>query len=179
MYSSNSVLGNRNGAAAQQTAEELCRTGGDAHAWEVDLSEGAQAEAIIASAAEKMGRIDVLVNNAATYAARNFYEMTREEWRQVLDTNLTAYFALRPRRGPRNAQARRQYRQHLLRTSPDFRAELRRLRRFERGCGAVDAQSRHRVGSGQHRGELHQSRIHPHALVHHQWRGRNHNAQLY
>ncbi len=82
----------RNGAAAQQTAEELCRTGGDAHAWEVDLSEGAQAEATIATAARIMGRIDILVNNAATYAPRNFYDMSPEEWHKVLDTNLTAYF---------------------------------------------------------------------------------------
>ncbi len=82
----------RQGAAAQQTAEELRRPGAEAHAWEVDLSDGARAEAVIAEAAERMGRVDVLVNNAATYAPRNFYEMTREEWQRVLDTNLTAYF---------------------------------------------------------------------------------------
>ncbi len=97
----------RNGTAAQQAAEELRYAGGDAHAWEVDLSDGAQAEATVASAAQKMGRIDVLVNNAATYAPRDLDEMTREEWRKVLDTNLTAYFlcaraaarAMRPQGG--------------------------------------------------------------------------------
>ncbi len=82
----------RNRQAAEEAAYDLARGGADAHAWEVDLSDGADAEAAIVQAGEKMGRIDVLVNNAATYVPRNFYEMSRDEWRNVLDTNLTAYF---------------------------------------------------------------------------------------
>ncbi len=82
----------RNGPAAQETAEELRRAGAGAQAWEVDLADGAAAEAVVAQVAAQMGRIDVLVNNAATYVLRSFDEMTREEWQKVLDTNLTAYF---------------------------------------------------------------------------------------
>jgi NAD(P)-dependent dehydrogenase (short-subunit alcohol dehydrogenase family) len=82
----------RNGAAAREAAEELRQTGADAQAWEIDLAQGAAAEATIVAVAERTGRIDILVNNAATYVLRDFYEMTREEWQAVLDTNLTAYF---------------------------------------------------------------------------------------
>ncbi len=82
----------RNGVAAQETAKDLDRTGADAQAWEIDLSNGAAAEATIATVAEQMGRIDILVNNAATYVLRDFYQMAREEWQKVMDTNLTAYF---------------------------------------------------------------------------------------
>ncbi|PYV18234.1 MAG: NAD(P)-dependent oxidoreductase [Acidobacteria bacterium] len=82
----------RNGAAARETVENLRRAGAEAGAWEVDLAEGAVTETIIANVAAEMGRIDVLVNNAATYVLRSFAQMTREEWQKVLDTNLTAYF---------------------------------------------------------------------------------------
>lgn len=82
----------RSGAAARETADDLRQTGADALAWEIDLAQGSAAEATIAAVAERMGSIDILVNNAATYVLRDFYRMTREEWQTVLDTNLTAYF---------------------------------------------------------------------------------------
>ncbi len=82
----------RNGPAARETAQDLQRAGARAQAWEVDLSNGAAAEASIAQVARAMGRIDVLVNNAATTVVRSFYDMTYEEWQKVVDTNLTAYF---------------------------------------------------------------------------------------
>lgn len=82
----------RNGELARQVANDIMQPGAVAEAWEVDLSDGAAAEAAVAKVGQKMGRVDVLVNNAATYVLRNFYEMTREEWQKVLDTNLTAYF---------------------------------------------------------------------------------------
>lgn len=82
----------RDGVAANKVAREIEQPGAIAEAWEVDLSDGAAGEAAVANVARKMGRIDILVNNAATYMLRNFYEMTREEWQKVLDTNLTAYF---------------------------------------------------------------------------------------
>ncbi len=44
------------------------------------------------SVAAQWGRIDILVNNAAIHVTRSFEEMTADEWRKVLDTNLTAYF---------------------------------------------------------------------------------------
>jgi NAD(P)-dependent dehydrogenase (short-subunit alcohol dehydrogenase family) len=47
---------------------------------------------VVAKVAEQMGRIDVLVNNAATYILRSFNQMAREDWQKVLDTNLIAYF---------------------------------------------------------------------------------------
>jgi NAD(P)-dependent dehydrogenase (short-subunit alcohol dehydrogenase family) len=82
----------RNAPAARETAQDLRRAHAEAQAWEVDLADGESAEAVVSKVAEQMGRIDVLVNNAATYVLRSFDEMTRDEWQQVLDTNLTAYF---------------------------------------------------------------------------------------
>ena len=81
----------RNAAAAHETAAEVGETRGAALAWEVDLS-GEAAEAAVQEVGRQVGRLDILVNNAATYLLRSFDEIRREEWQQVLDTNLTAYF---------------------------------------------------------------------------------------
>jgi len=82
----------RNGESALKTVQEIRGTGGEAHPWTIDLSEVEAIDAVIANTAELMGRIDILVNNAATYVLRDFDQVTYEEWLKVLNTNLTAYF---------------------------------------------------------------------------------------
>jgi len=82
----------RNGPAAREVEREIRALGREAHVWEVDLSAGAPAEETVVQVAQRLARIDILVNNAATYCLREFDELTREEWQRVLDTNLTAYF---------------------------------------------------------------------------------------
>ncbi len=78
--------------AAREVEREIRNAGREAGTWEVDVSDGAKAERTVAEVAQRFGRVDVLINNAATYVLRTFDEMTREEWLKVLDTNLTAYF---------------------------------------------------------------------------------------
>jgi NAD(P)-dependent dehydrogenase (short-subunit alcohol dehydrogenase family) len=80
------------GIAIRNYAEELTSQGCHARGWEVDVSDGETLEEIIAHAAGELGRLDILVNNAATYVPKLLDELTREEWWHVLDTNLTAYF---------------------------------------------------------------------------------------
>jgi NAD(P)-dependent dehydrogenase (short-subunit alcohol dehydrogenase family) len=46
----------------------------------------------VAELADALGGLDVLVNNAGTGASTPFLETTLEEWRHVLDVNLTAPF---------------------------------------------------------------------------------------
>jgi NAD(P)-dependent dehydrogenase (short-subunit alcohol dehydrogenase family) len=82
----------RNGGAAEATVQDLVQAGQHAQAWVVDLADGAATESTIGRVAQQMGRIDVLVNNAATYVLSSFYDVSRAEWQKVLDTNLTAYF---------------------------------------------------------------------------------------
>src|SRR5271170_1506627 len=53
------------------------------------LSEVQQA---IAQAVEKMGAIDVLVNNAGISIRHNFLDITPQEWTRVLAVNLTGVF---------------------------------------------------------------------------------------
>lgn len=82
----------RNGESALKTVQEIRGSGGEAQHWIVDLSEVDTVDAVVANATEVMGRIDILINNAATFVQRDFDKLTYEEWLRVLNTNLTSYF---------------------------------------------------------------------------------------
>lgn len=43
---------------------------------------------------ETFGRLDVIVNNAAIGVFKNFLDLTVNEWRRVIDVNLTGYFLM-------------------------------------------------------------------------------------
>ena len=68
-----------------------------AHVLPCDLSDAAAVEALPKRAAEAMGAVDVLVNNAGITRDQIFMRMRDEEWQAVLDVNLTA--AMRLSRG--------------------------------------------------------------------------------
>ena len=57
-----------------------------------DVTSSAQVDALIASAHARMGRIDVLVNNAGLGGQTPVADMTDEEWDRVLDVTLTSVF---------------------------------------------------------------------------------------
>lgn len=78
--------------SGHRTASEIKSTGAEAHALDVDLGDGANTEAAVAKAAQVLGGVDILVNNAATCISRDFFETSRDEWHRVMDVNLTAYF---------------------------------------------------------------------------------------
>ncbi len=60
-----------------------------------DVSDAGQASKLIAEVAEKFGRIDVLVNNAAYQKYyQSIEEITLEEWRKTFATNVDAPFHL-------------------------------------------------------------------------------------
>lgn len=82
----------KDGESARKVASEAGRGGNKVVAIEVDLADGEKAENAVRQATQSLGRLDVLVNNAAMYVPRDFFEMSRAEWQRVLDVNLTAYY---------------------------------------------------------------------------------------
>lgn len=57
----------------------------------VDLADREQRREIVPDAVERLGRVDLLVNNAAYHGPRvGFLELPLPEWDRVLETNLTA-----------------------------------------------------------------------------------------
>jgi sorbitol-6-phosphate 2-dehydrogenase len=57
-----------------------------------DVTKFEQLEEAANRTVEKFGRIDILVSNAAILIAKAITEFTPEEWRKMIDVNLTGYF---------------------------------------------------------------------------------------
>jgi 3-oxoacyl-[acyl-carrier protein] reductase len=83
------VVNSRERARAQAVAGRL---GERAIAFEADIREPAQVEAMAAAAVERFGRLDVWVNNAGVNAIGPAADLDVEEWRRVIDTNLNGCF---------------------------------------------------------------------------------------
>jgi 2-deoxy-D-gluconate 3-dehydrogenase len=64
----------------------------DAVALEADLKDEKACRSMVEEAAQRLGRLDILVNNAGTNIRKRPEEYTLDEWKLVLDTNLTSAF---------------------------------------------------------------------------------------
>ncbi len=78
--------------AADKTAAVLREAGHDVQGDTVDLSDAEAAGAWVQSAAERLGGIDVLYNNAAGFGFAPFAEMTHELFSHVLNVELKLVF---------------------------------------------------------------------------------------
>ena len=94
----------------------------------VDVTDPEAAERIVATCAEQMGGIDVLVNNAGTSFARGLDELTDEDWQGQWELHVMAPMRLMRAAAPRMAAARRRAdRQRLLERRQAPVADQRRL----------------------------------------------------
>jgi 3-oxoacyl-[acyl-carrier protein] reductase len=82
-------------ATRVEALEALARDlGGDAKVLPCDLNNGEATEALVKQAEEALGRVDILINNAGITRDNLMMRMKDEEWRQVLEVNLSAGFRL-------------------------------------------------------------------------------------
>src|SRR5260221_461824 len=58
----------------------------------VDVLEESSCKNMVSQAAEKLGRLDILVNNAGMNIRKPPQELSLEDWKRVMDTNLTSAF---------------------------------------------------------------------------------------
>ena len=80
------------GANAAETAAAIVESGGRAESFTVDVTDTASVGALFGSVVERHGRVDVLVNNAGIARDQLMLRMKREDWDEVLQTNLTGAF---------------------------------------------------------------------------------------
>jgi NAD(P)-dependent dehydrogenase (short-subunit alcohol dehydrogenase family) len=77
---------------AEETARTIRAAGGEAAVIGADVSVTAEAVGLIDEAVERLGRIDVLVNNAGRSRFNWALEITEEDWEDVVGTNLRGAF---------------------------------------------------------------------------------------
>ncbi len=82
----------RSSDAAEATVEEITKARGEAIAVQADVSQGAEVDNLIKTTLDKLGRIDVLVNNAGITKDTLLLRMKPEQWQAVIDLNLTGVF---------------------------------------------------------------------------------------
>src|SRR5271156_572570 len=68
---------------------ELESAGRRALSVKLDVNDRASVEAAVEEAEEKLGAIDILINNAGSADTQSFLDMSEEGWRNVVDTDLT------------------------------------------------------------------------------------------
>lgn len=79
----------RNIEARERVTKELPRL---TAAIDADVSNLEQVRAAVGEAVERMGSIDVLINNAGISIRHDFLDITPEDWHEVLSVNLTGVF---------------------------------------------------------------------------------------
>lgn len=84
------MVAGRNEAKNAAAVADLAALGAQAGSVVVDVTDEASIRAMVATTAERFGRLDILVNNAGTNI-RNRPEVYRmEDWQTVISTNLTS-----------------------------------------------------------------------------------------
>ena len=81
------VIADVNLDAAQETVDAITGDGGGAIAVRTDVSDQAQAQAMVDAAVERFGGLDILVNNAGVGKIIPFLETTEADWDFMFDIN--------------------------------------------------------------------------------------------
>jgi glucose 1-dehydrogenase len=74
------------------TVELITGSGGSALYLPTDISDWRAVDALVAAVVDRFGRLDIMVNNAATYTSTNLIETTPEQWSRVMAVNVTGFF---------------------------------------------------------------------------------------
>ena len=157
-------------AEAQKTAMELAQSSGRrVIAVQTDVTDPVQVQEMVDTVTGELGGLEAAFCNAGICLNVPAEEMSYEQWRKVLDVNLTGVFLTAQAAGKIYAGPRRrlhhQYRLHV-------RAHCQRsaapvcLQRVESRRDSADKVPGHRVGKTGSPGEFHQSRVYGHRADH-------------
>lgn len=81
-----------NAESAQKVATEIAKIGGRAHVMQVDVSEEESVKSAFSQALEQMHTVDILINCAGYGRSSRIQDLTLEQWRRLLDVNMTGTF---------------------------------------------------------------------------------------
>jgi len=82
------VLGARRSDRLQSLADELSGSGGKALAVATDVTHRNQVKRLVDAAAQKFGRVDVMINNAGIMPRAPLERLTIDDWDRTIDVNI-------------------------------------------------------------------------------------------
>jgi 2-dehydro-3-deoxy-D-gluconate 5-dehydrogenase len=86
------AVAGRNQEKNTEVAGELAALGIPTAAVQADVRDEASCRAMVEETAGRLGRLDILINNAGTNIRKAPETYSLDEWREVLETNLTSVF---------------------------------------------------------------------------------------
>lgn len=81
-----------NPESAEEVVREAMRCGSRVYAYQADVSQEDQVQAMFKRMYQVFGTIDILVNNAGLQQDAPFEQMTLQQWNKVININLTGQF---------------------------------------------------------------------------------------
>jgi 3-oxoacyl-[acyl-carrier protein] reductase len=95
----------RNAEAAHGVVAAITAAGGEALAYKADVTDEAAVVGMVEACLERWGRLELLVNNAGITADAPTMRLKEEQWRAVIETNLSGVFlCCRAALGPMRAR---------------------------------------------------------------------------
>ena len=82
---------------ARETCERLRALGRRAEAIPADVSQAAEVERLVSTVEERLGPVEILVNNAGITRPQPLEEITEKDWDELLGTNLKSVFLVTQR----------------------------------------------------------------------------------
>ncbi|TMR06930.1 SDR family oxidoreductase [Actinomadura soli] len=82
------------GPAGRALEAEIGSAGGQAHLIEADVSRADDVRRYVATAAERLGGVDILFNHAGTVLVERLIDTSEEDWNRLLAINVTSMFLM-------------------------------------------------------------------------------------
>ena len=86
------ILASRSMDLLSAIADSINNNGGQALAMKVDVRRSESIQAVVDTAVEKFGRLDIMVNNAGISMAHPSEELAPEDWVRAVETDLSGVF---------------------------------------------------------------------------------------
>lgn len=83
-----------NAEQARGVVDEIKGLGSDAESYVADVADPAQVQTMVDDVLKRFGRLDMLILNAAVREHVHFDEISYEDWRRIMATNLDSAFVL-------------------------------------------------------------------------------------
>lgn len=88
------ALVSRDSEKLQNVKKEIESSGGKAKVFVADVAREENVRGLEAEVSNQLGKVQILINNAGVNIRKNLVDFSLDEWRTVLETNLTSVFLM-------------------------------------------------------------------------------------